>query len=116
MALEEGLGWAQGIIFVPDEWNMSEVHAELFLHLKRNVWFWERKVCWSSASSGAALTKDPIPAEETLFVTFSSVLLLLFLLFGTVLSFSLSSVQSCFFSLGPKDTVRSSPLARPAPP
>lgn len=49
MALEEGRRWAQDIIFVPDEWDMSEAQAEFFLHLK-NVWFWERKVCWSSVS------------------------------------------------------------------
>lgn len=35
MALEEGRGWVQGIIFVPDEWDMSEVQAELFLHFKK---------------------------------------------------------------------------------
>lgn len=32
MALKEGQRWALDIVFVPDEWDMSEVYVELFLH------------------------------------------------------------------------------------
>lgn len=35
MGLEEGGGWARGIIFVPDEKDMLEAQAELFLHKEK---------------------------------------------------------------------------------